>query len=118
MPIDLFTENVISLAEAAATLPRRPSISTLHRWRLRGVRGVLLETVLVGGRRCTSREALSRFIKKTTLAAEPKRRTAPVTSRSSCARDHQRNPIIEAKLDAAGIGRPSDYRDSDIGDSR
>ena len=31
-------------------------------WRLHGVRGVKLETILCGGLRYTSREAISRFI--------------------------------------------------------
>src|SRR5829696_2538443 len=35
--------------------------STLERWRLRGVRGVRLDTILLGGLRCTSVEALERF---------------------------------------------------------
>jgi len=34
---------------------------TLSLWYRRGVRGVLLETIMVGGRRCTSIEALNRF---------------------------------------------------------
>jgi hypothetical protein len=61
MSIDIETEWLLSLSEAAKELPGRPHISTLHRWRLRGVRGVKLDTVLVGGRRFTSREALVRF---------------------------------------------------------
>ncbi|MGO8899479.1 MAG: DUF1580 domain-containing protein [Isosphaeraceae bacterium] len=34
---------------------------TLSLWHRRGVRGVKLETLLIGGRRCTSIEALNRF---------------------------------------------------------
>ncbi|MEQ8211044.1 MAG: DUF1580 domain-containing protein [Lacipirellulaceae bacterium] len=57
----------------------RPHPSTLHRWRLRGVSGVKLPTVKVGGRRKTSIEAVRRFIEATTAAADggslPKPRT-------------------------------------------
>ena len=69
MQIDLLDQSPVSLAEASHLLPGRPHLSTLHRWRLRGVRGVKLETFLIGGRRFTSREALERFIERTTAAA-------------------------------------------------
>lgn len=60
--IDPRSEDLLSLREACAALPGRPHISTIHRWRLRGVRGVRLETILVGGRRFTSRTAIADFI--------------------------------------------------------
>jgi hypothetical protein len=69
MTIDLQTETLLSFREAAARLPGRPGLSTLHRWRLRGVRGVKLETWLIGGRRFTSQQALERFASGTTAAA-------------------------------------------------
>ncbi|NLF67444.1 MAG: DUF1580 domain-containing protein [Candidatus Anammoximicrobium sp.] len=70
MSIDISRESLLTLTEAAKTLPTRPAISSLHRWRLRGVRGVKLETALLGGRRVTSREALERFAAAVTNAAE------------------------------------------------
>ena len=58
MAIDLQSETVVSLAEAAKTLPqidgRRIHVSTLWRWARRGVRGVQLEYVRLGHRVCTS----------------------------------------------------------------
>jgi hypothetical protein len=45
-------------------------VGTIYRWMLRGIRGIRLETVLVGGIRYTSREALERFIAATTAAAD------------------------------------------------
>jgi hypothetical protein len=77
--IDPETEDVISLTDAAKSLPGRPNITTIWRWRNRGVRGVKLETFLQGGRRMTSREALSRFFAATTAAAdgEPIRSETP-----------------------------------------
>ena len=66
--IDLDSETPLSLVEAAKSLPGRPHISTLHRWRQRGVRSVRLETFMAGGRRFTTREALNRFMDRITAA--------------------------------------------------
>ena len=66
--IDMSAEELLSFAEAARALPGHPHMSTLYRWRMKGVRGVRLESVLVGGRRFTSREALERFAARTTAA--------------------------------------------------
>lgn len=62
-------ENLVTLAQAAKLLPGRPNISTLWRWSRRGVKGVILETLVVAGRRFTSTEALRRFASATTAAA-------------------------------------------------
>ncbi len=64
--IDITREQVFSLTEAARLLPRRrrgrkPSPSTLYRWAKYGLRGTRLETIRIGGTRCTSVEALQRF---------------------------------------------------------
>ena len=69
MSNDLMTEDLRTLIEATKSLPHAPHVSTIHRWRLRGIRGIRLETVLIGGRRFTSREALARFAAATTAAA-------------------------------------------------
>ncbi len=64
--IDLATEQVLSLQDAALRLPRlrgKPlHCSTLHRWSTRGIRGVRLEVVHLGATRVTSVEAVQRFI--------------------------------------------------------
>jgi len=49
---------------------QRPHPSSCHRWRLRGVNHVRLETVRLAGRRLTSIEAVRRFINATTAAAD------------------------------------------------
>lgn len=66
MAIEITKEQVITLADAARLLPRRragrkPHVSTIHRWASRGLKGILLETLAVGGTTCTSVEALQRF---------------------------------------------------------
>lgn len=98
MPIDTETEILLTLTEAAKTLPGRPSVTTLWRWRTRGVRGVRLDTCAVGGRRYTSREAIQRFIAATTAAADGE--PAPLRT------PHERQRAIdraERELDALGV---------------
>lgn len=68
--IDIKSESLVTLSVAANSLPGNPHPSTLQRWRVRGIHGVRLETVLVGGIRYTSDEALQRFIEATTAAAD------------------------------------------------
>jgi hypothetical protein len=67
--IDSTTETIISLADAAKELPRRRRgrkvhVSCVYRWSTVGCKGVVLETLQVGGTRCTSREALQRFFER------------------------------------------------------
>ena len=71
MPIDPSSESLISLAEAANSLPRRRAgkkahMSCIYRWTTAGCRGVVLESIQIGGTRCTSREALTRFFRRLT----------------------------------------------------
>jgi hypothetical protein len=69
--IDVSVERPISYREAAKFLPEgwQPGFSTWWRWSTLGVRGVKLETILVGGRRCTTAQAVQRFIARVTAAA-------------------------------------------------
>ena len=64
MSIDTSSESLLTLNEARTAFPggKRIALATLHRWRLTGVRGVKLETIVIGHRRLTSREAIQRFI--------------------------------------------------------
>ena len=70
--IDISKETVISLKEATRLLPRRRNgkktcLQTMYRWTARrGIRGVVLETIQVGGTKCTSIEALQRFFDRLT----------------------------------------------------
>ena len=56
----------MTFSEASKKIPGRPHVSTLHRWRQCGVRGVKLETCLIGGRRFTSQQAVERFVQAMT----------------------------------------------------
>ena len=63
MSINVETETLIDFAAAAREFPGRAvCIQTLHRWRLNGVRGIRLESCMIGGRRFTSQEAVARFV--------------------------------------------------------
>jgi len=69
--IDPVRERLLDFREATSWLPKRAGgkrihVSTLYRWTTHGSRGIRLETVRVGGRTCTSVEALGRFITAST----------------------------------------------------
>jgi len=90
----------VSLVPALPWLParrkgRKLHSSTVFRWIGRGVRGVKLEAVRVGGTLCTTEAALARFFQ---LLAEPQPRRDVLTtsSRELCAK-------IDAELDKAGL---------------
>ena len=89
------------LTEAAKQLPsrrrgKRPHVSCLYRWTKTGCKGVILESIQVGGTRCTSREALARFFQALTQAGVQ----APDSSPTRRRRDVDR---AEAELAKAGI---------------
>lgn len=72
--IDPLTEQVISLREATKCLPVRRRgkpvhISCIYRWTLNGCKGIKLESIQIGGTRCTSREALGRFFERLSQAS-------------------------------------------------
>ena len=72
--IDPHVEQVMSLTAAAKTLPsirngKRPHMCSIYWWSMKGLKGIVLETILISGTRCTSREALLRFFERLTVAA-------------------------------------------------
>ena len=97
--IDLSTERVVTLSEATRHVPgrggKRPNVCTIYRWGDRGLNGVRLETLQVGGTKCTSIEALQRFCERLTSTGvihgrRPKHRERAIAQ-------------AEAELAAAGI---------------
>lgn len=108
MAIDVFSETVVSFNEATKKLPKTTRnktihISTMHRWVQRGLRSrdgmvIRLECVKVGGRICTSLEALERFFERLTGSVE-------VETPPSITRRQRLKQIEEAnrELDRAGI---------------
>lgn len=69
MPIDINTETLVRLSEAPQYMPIKPHRNTLERWWRSGCRGVQLETVLLGGFRYTSVQAIDRFFAAINAAA-------------------------------------------------
>lgn len=69
----ILTEDVLTLQDARKVIGqltgRRPDKTTMYRWCLRGVRGVKLEHVRLGGVIFTSRQAITRFIEAQTKKA-------------------------------------------------
>jgi len=59
----LLEETLISLTEACRCFPGGCSRPALERWMRKGSRGKVLESILVCGRRKTSKEAVDRFIR-------------------------------------------------------
>ena len=80
MAIDIHAEELLELNKVPANLERRTgkrlNVSTVYRWINRGIAGVKLETILIGGSRFTSAEALNRFFAQSTLAKQGKLSTA------------------------------------------
>ena len=66
MKIDTSSEPLTRLSLAGQFLPSDPCNATLYRWSKRGVSGVRLETLLIGGILYTSEQAIQRFIAETT----------------------------------------------------
>jgi hypothetical protein len=101
--IDPFTDEVFPLSETGRHVPvslRQGKPVSLHaalRWAKKGLRGVRLEVLRIGGRLFTSRQALTRFFQALTHAdggARPKGAEAPQTAHASA---------VERELDQAGL---------------
>ena len=88
--IDL-NENLIRIAEVPKHLPGRPDVSTVYRWLNQG----RLESLMIGGRRWTSTEAIQRFVNRSTSGA--------ATPSDVSKRRRQEIEKAEAKLKASGI---------------
>jgi hypothetical protein len=99
--IDPNCETLVSLSEAARSLParrrgKRPHISCLYRWTTHGCKGVILESLQCGGTRITSREAVSRFLEALTYGTEK----PPVRSPAKRQRDIEK---AVAELEREGV---------------
>lgn len=75
--IEIDREEVFALRHAAKYIPsgrlegKAAHHSTLYRWASTGIGGVVLETVMIGGIRFTSKAALMRFIERRNGGAVP-----------------------------------------------
>ena len=87
--INLATENILSLSDAARALPKvdgkQPHISSLWRWTKHGVRGVRLEHARIGNRIVTSAEALNRFANNLAAAEQQPQHTTAASAKRQLA---------------------------------
>lgn len=103
----LLTESILSLADAAKSLPLSPggkplAFTTLWRWHLKGVLGpngerVKLEAAKLGGRLITSKEAIARFSAALSGAGQAQDLTRTPTARTRAA------DVAKKKLERLGI---------------
>ena len=99
--IDLTKEALLTLNEARSAFPggKRLGLATIQRWRLTGVRGVRLETVLIGGMRYCSRESIARFIAAQNAA------DAPATPVITPAQRRRQSEAARTELERMGVSR-------------
>jgi len=100
MPIDLSKETVLTLNQATKALPpvrrgKKLHISTLYRWASKGISGVRLETLRLGGTTVTSLEAIQRFGDRLQRLRDGATEVVP-----DCSPD---DDAIERELDRHGI---------------
>lgn len=101
MGIDTATETIVSFNDARSAFKdgRRKSLATLHRWRLRGVKGVRLESILIGGLRYTSLEAIDRFI------AAQNADDAPAVPVITASQRRRQSEAARAELERMGVSQ-------------
>ena len=85
--------DLLTINQAARRLPGSPHPSTIWRWRKKGIGGVRLCTVLVGGRRYITVEVLEQFIASMTASRE-----TPIVEAHA-----ERSPAVRGKLTEAGL---------------
>ncbi len=95
--IDPFDPELLSLADAAASLPSLKDgqpihVTTLWRWARYGLRGIKLETTKIGGRVFTNRRALQVFFADVAKASSLR------SSRPQQQLDEKHEDAIEAEL--------------------
>jgi hypothetical protein len=94
--IDMRNEEILTFQEAVERLPRRrqgkrSAPSTIYRWSSGGLRGVVLESICIGGTRCTSVEALERFFDRLTARSVTRPASDPRASQHNVLRPSRRS---------------------------
>lgn len=88
------TLEMVLLSRASALFPNRPSVASIWRWATRGVRGVRLHTVRVGGRSYVTADDVREFLDALNRPTD----AAPTTGANS-----RRAKEAAATLEAAGF---------------
>lgn len=101
--IDVLTESILTPLEAVAYFPRhggkKVHVSAIYRYMRRGLRGVVLESIQCGSLRCTSRQAVARFLSR--LSA--RNSTSPDSSASGPPGLSARAREVELELERNGL---------------
>lgn len=92
--IDTSRESMLTLNAAAQVVPGKPHVGTLARWIRFGIRGVRLESALIGGRRFVSTEAIARFVAHLSNGAVISDQTVPTA---------RKNQMDDRQVDELGI---------------
>jgi hypothetical protein len=98
MAIDLTRDEVFPLTTAAGRLPsvrggRSVHVGTLHRWARKGVRGIRLDVIQLGGTLCTSQRSLREFFEALTSKQQPAESKTAAADTST----------VDRQLDALGL---------------
>jgi hypothetical protein len=100
--IDTFSETIISIADAAKHVGKisgkNRNRSVIFRWISRGVSGVKLEAIRIGGEIFTSKEALNDFLNR---SREARTKRHSVNTANGIRR--AKNPNVEAEAEELGI---------------
>lgn len=99
--IDILTEDLEPLKKAP--FPGNQHYSTRFRWATRGVRGVVLETVCIGGVRYTSAQARKRFADRLTAIRNSGVTPPPTPTNETRRQRHAAIERAERELSEAGI---------------
>jgi hypothetical protein len=101
---DLVHETLVSRTKACKEFPVTCSSSALERWWRHGSRGVVLESILICGKRYTSKEAIARFI-RAQLRVEAER---PAPTRGTMSKKD-----VEAAARRFGLPEPQGSREEE-----
>ena len=100
--IDTFTQTIISIDEAAKHVSKisgkKRNRAVILRWINRGVSGVRLAAIRIGGEIFTSQEAINAFLNESRAARTKKHSNATA---NGIRRAH--NPIVDAEAEELGI---------------
>lgn len=108
--IDIEAERVVTLTEAAELIPRRRQHkkchrATIFRWTRHGLKGVVLESIPIGGTRFTSREALKRFFQRLAEVDSQSAGPAPSPPKSPKPTAMRRDAVAAARRRMARAGK-------------
>lgn len=101
--IDIEKDNLISFRDVPSLLPRRPNgkklhLSAVYRWAKKGIKGVTLEFIRIGGCTYTSTEALQRFADKLAKSSSRTNNDLSTSSRNRQAQINQAATDVRKEL--------------------